>query len=104
MLLFVFFLHYAIFDLKSGIAVFFFFIVQNPTFKKVCQKYDLFDEFFENTYANQLFCLENSYFQILWKSRCHILVTFPSHLKKLRSILIFVLEKLNCGCFHSFHS
>ena len=24
------------------------------------------------------------FFQILWKSRCNILVTFPSHLKKLR--------------------
>ena len=30
-----------------------------------------------------------SFFQILWKSRCHILVTFPSHLKKLRSKLRF---------------
>ena len=28
-------------------------------------------------------------FQILWKSRCHILVTFLSHLKKLRSTLRF---------------
>ena len=27
------------------------------------------------------------FFQILWKSKCDILVTFPSHLKKLRSIL-----------------
>ena len=35
---------------------------------------------------------------------CHILVTFPSHLKKLRSIPRFWLEKLNCGFFHSFHS
>ena len=51
-----------------------------------------------------LYNIINYFFQILWKSRCHILVTFPSHLKKLRSILIFVLEKLNCGCFHSFHS
>ena len=25
-------------------------------------------------------------FQILWKSRCYILVTFPSHLKKIRFI------------------
>ena len=33
--------------------------------------------------------VENCYFQILWKSRCHILVTFPSHLKKLRSKLRF---------------
>ena len=30
----------------------------------------------------------NNFFQILWNSRCDILVTFPSHLKKLRSILI----------------
>ena len=44
------------------------------------------------------------FFQILWKSRCNILVSFPSHLKKLRSILRFWLEKLNCGFFHSLHS
>ena len=31
----------------------------------------------------------NNFFQILWNSRCDILVTFPSHLKKLRSILRF---------------
>ena len=31
-------------------------------------------------------CRRNGLFQILWKSRGHILVTFPSHLKKLRSI------------------
>ena len=31
----------------------------------------------------------NIFFQILWKSRCDILVTFPSHLKKLHSILRF---------------
>ena len=47
---------------------------------------------------------KNIFFQILWKSRGHILVTFPSHLKKLRSKLRFWLEKLNCGFFHSFHS
>ena len=29
------------------------------------------------------------FFQILWNSRCNILVSFLSHLKKLRSILIF---------------
>ena len=29
------------------------------------------------------------FFQILWKSRCHILVTFLSHLKKICSILRF---------------
>ena len=44
-----------------------------------------------------------NFFQILWKSECYILDTFPSHLKKLRSILRFWLEKLNCGFFHSFH-
>ena len=31
----------------------------------------------------------NTIFQILWKSWCHILVTLPSHMKKLRSILKF---------------
>ena len=30
-----------------------------------------------------------NFFQILWKSRCNIFVSFPSHLKKLRSILRF---------------
>ena len=35
---------------------------------------------------------------------CNILDSFPSHLKKSRSILRFGLEKLNCGFFHSFHS
>ena len=30
-----------------------------------------------------------SFFQILWKIRCNILVSFPSHLKKLHSILRF---------------
>ena len=44
------------------------------------------------------------FFQILWKNRGHILVTFLSHLKKLRSKLRFWLEKLNCGFFYSFHS
>ena len=33
--------------------------------------------------------LKKYFFQILWKSRCNILVSFPSHLKKLRSILRF---------------
>ena len=47
----------------------------------------------------------NIFFQILWKcSRCNILVSFPSHLKKLCSILRFWLEKLNYGFFHLFHS
>ena len=45
-----------------------------------------------------------SFFQILWKSRCDILVAFPSHLKKLRFILRYWLEKLNCEFFHLFHS
>ena len=44
------------------------------------------------------------FFQILCKSRRYILVTFPSHLKKLRSKLRFCHEKLNCGFFHSIHS
>ena len=44
------------------------------------------------------------FFQILCKSRRYILVTFPSHLKKLRSKLRFCHEKLNCGVFDSFHS
>ena len=39
------------------------------------------------------------------KSRCLILITFPSHLKNLCSIILrFWLERLNCGFFHSFHS
>ena len=41
------------------------------------------------------------YGKVLW---CNILDSFPSHLKKLRSILRFWLEKFNCGFFHSFHS
>ena len=49
-------------------------------------------------------CRKKKFFRILWKSRGHILVTFHFHLKKLRSILTFWLEKLNCGFFHSFHS
>ena len=44
------------------------------------------------------------FFQILWKSRYIIFISFPSHLKKLRSILKSWLEKLNCGFFYSFHS
>ena len=39
------------------------------------------------------------FFQILWKSRSNILVTYPSHLKKLRSILRSWLEKMNSGFF-----
>ena len=44
--------------------------------------------------------VRNKIFQILWKSRCNILVIFPSPLKKFRSILRSWLEKLNCGFFH----
>ena len=44
------------------------------------------------------------FFQILWKSRCDILVTFPYHLKKLLSILRSWLEKLNCVFYQSVHS
>ena len=39
------------------------------------------------------------FFQILWKNRCRISVRFPSHLKTIRSLLRFWLEKLNCGFF-----
>jgi len=37
----------------------------------------------------RIFYYKVSFFQILWKSRCDILVSFPSHLKKLHSILRF---------------
>ena len=37
-------------------------------------------------------------------SRWHILVIFPSHLKKLHSLLRFWLKKFNCGFFHTDHS
>ena len=33
--------------------------------------------------------LKSKFSQILWKSRFNILVSFPSHLKKLRSLLRF---------------
>ena len=52
----------------------------------------------------RFFFWNNIFFKILWKSRCHILVTFPVHLKKLRSKLRFWLQKLNYGYFHSFYS
>ena len=39
-----------------------------------------------------------------WKRNQNITPTFPSHLKKLHSILRSWLEKLNCGFFHSFYS
>ena len=43
------------------------------------------------------------FFQILWKSRCHILVTFPSHLKKLRSIHTEILtQKVELWIFSNF--
>ena len=52
---------------------------------------------FERTVQDDEVCcyffifLQNFFFQILWKSGCDIvlLVTFPSHLKKLHSILRF---------------
>ena len=44
------------------------------------------------------------FFQIIWKSRGHILVNFPSHVKKLCYTLRFWLEKLNCRFFHLFQS
>ena len=44
------------------------------------------------------------FFQILWKSRCDILASFPSHTKKLRSKLRFGHENLHCGFFHSYQS
>ena len=41
----------------------------------------------------------NIFFQILWKwSRCNILVSFPSHLKNLRSILRFWIVDFLTGC------
>ena len=41
-------------------------------------------------------------FQILWKSRFDILVSFTSHLKKkIHPILRLLLEKLNCGFFQN---
>ena len=36
--------------------------------------------------SRQQILLWYRFFQILWKSRCHIMVTFPSHLKKIRSL------------------
>ena len=44
---------------------------------------------FNGSYVALDFQLETYFFRILWKSRCNILVSFPSHLKKLRSILRF---------------
>ena len=45
--------------------------------------------------------ISSVFFQILWKSRCFILLIFPSHLKKLRPKLQFWWEKLNFGFFHT---
>ena len=64
------------FDLKSWIVAFF----TRFTREKRPQ----------NNFSCQNFGVENSYFQILWKSRCHISITFPSHLK----ITIFYTEIL----------
>ena len=51
-------------------------------------------EIFHRFFTQQSFCCPVCYYiqafsQILWKSRCNILVSFPSHLKKLCSILRF---------------
>ena len=45
-------------------------------------------EIFHRFFTQQSFCCPvcyyiQAFFQILWKSRCNILVSFPSHLKKL---------------------
>ena len=65
------------------------------------RKFDLV--FFTN--GNIILQSRITIFQILWKSRCHILVTFLFHLKKITLYTeIFWHEKLNCGFFHWFHS
>ena len=52
-----------------------------------------FDE--KSSFSRQNFIVELTYFfQILWKSGRYIFDTFPSHFKKLHSILKFWLEKL----------
>ena len=48
------------------------------------------------------FRLKIFFFQILWKCRYHILVTFPSHLKKLCSILRFFLKSWIVAFFTHF--
>ena len=58
----------------------------------VCLKICLPSEF--RYVTGELYFGKKYFFQILWKSRCNILVSFPSHLKKLRFILRFWLEKL----------
>ena len=58
----------------------------------VCLKICLPSEF--RYVTGELYFGKKYFFQILWKSRCNILVSFPSHLKKLCSILRFWLEKL----------
>ena len=68
----------------------------------VCLKICLPSEF--RYVTGELYFGKKYFFQILWKSRCNILVSFPSHLKKLCFILRFWLEKLNCRFFHSFLS
>ena len=55
-------------------------------------------------YRTTSFVKEKRYFIQITDYRYYILVSFPSHLKKLRSILRFWFEKLNCGFFHSFYS
>ena len=54
-------------------------------------------------FNSQKLSLERNFSKFYGKVlRWHILVTFPSHLKKLRSILRFWLEKLNCWFFTRF--
>ena len=52
-----------------------------------------------------LFFLENkvSRFQILWKIRGHILVTFQSHLKKIAFYTDFLTSKVDLGFFFLLH-
>ena len=45
--------------------------------------------------SKTIFGPTNFFFQILWKSRCNFLVTFPSRLKTFHSMR-FWIEKFNC--------
>ena len=67
-------------------------------------KVDFFPHLFHTHFSSFKKQCRKEFFQNLWKCRCNILVSFPSHLKKLLSILRFWLEKMNCGFFYSFHS
>ena len=67
------------------------FFSTNSSSWKLCKKK------FEWLYVNSA---KEIFFQILWKSRYHILVTFKNY---VLLILRFWLEKLNCGSFHLIH-